>query len=673
MKIALAQMHVVPLDPEKNLDNMLGMIEQAKMQTADVIVFPELCISGYLLSDHWLNRQFCRDIMTLHDRLLQASVATGDNKHGIAIIFGSVFEEQDANDSQKVSFHPNKDGRTRLYNAAFVMQNGEYVTRPQIQNQFSEALLPDGVQPKTLLPNYRFFDDQRYFFSLQDVAEDFSVPLHSLAQPFEIQTRNGPIKLGVMVCEDLWCKDYRSNGESINISKALVANGAQALVNISASPWTFHKNDARDRRISFLKAELQQANLEFVPFYYANNVGAQNNGKNIITFDGDTSAYNRNGELTVQARAAFQQELVLVDHEQVDSICIARNEQNKIKQKYQAIITGLKHLPELLGWQQAPDFVVGLSGGVDSALVTALLTLAFGKDKVWTVNMPSQFNSQKTRSAAALISENLGLRHLVVPIEKLVNENKGIFDELDDSCPSQDWMRKLSDENIQAKIRGTSILSNIAGRYGRMFTNNGNKVEIALGYATLYGDVGGVIAPIGDLTKTEVFDMLRYLNAEVFKKEVLPEAMVPDELFRFGEEDIAPSAELRDAQLDPMKFGYHCKLLEACTSFNKIGPEQVMQWYVAGTLAENLDMNPALISRWGIDEPRLFMEDLEWFFEGIRKSVFKRIQSPPIILTSPSAYGFDIRESQLPKWYSAQYQQHKAQVLEMEKYGGLMY
>lgn len=654
MKIALAQMQVVPMEPQKNLATMLQMIEQAKSQNAEVVVFPELCVSGYLLSDQWLNRQFCRDIMALNDVLLAAS-------QDITLIYGSIYEAD-----RPEGFHPNKDGRTRLYNAAFVMQDGAYVKRDDALS----AILPDGVQPKTLLPNYRFFDDERYFFSLKDIADDFSVPLVSLAQPFEISTSNGKLKLGVQVCEDLWCKDYRTAGESINVSKYLIANGAEALINISASPWTFHKNDARDRRIAFLKTEIEEANLEFVPFYYANNVGAQNNGKNIITFDGDTTAYNAKGELAAEVSDSFKQQLLLNDHTTINQGRKARTEPNKIAQKFQAIITGLKHLPELLGWQNPPDFIVGLSGGVDSALVAALLTLAFGKESVWTVNMPSQYNSDKTKGAAASISEKLGIRHIVVPIENMVAENQRIFDELDKSCPSPEWMRKLSDENIQAKIRGTSILSNIAGRYGRMFTNNGNKVEIALGYATLYGDVGGVIAPIGDLTKTEVFDMVRYLNAEVFKDEVLPEALLPDELFRFSEEDIAPSAELRDAQIDPMKFGYHCKLLEACTAFRKVSAEQVMTWYLEGALAENLDIKPALISRWGIEQPTVFIEDLEWFFEGIRKSVFKRIQSPPIILTSPSAYGFDIRESQLPKWQSENYLALKEQVLALDNYRG---
>lgn len=654
MKIALAQMHVVPMELERNFNTMLSMIADAKHQGAEIVVFPELCISGYLLSDQWLNRQFCQDLMGYNDRLLQAS-------EGITLIYGNICEVPS---NEAGGFHPNKDGRSRLYNAAYVMHDGAYAKRPES----ADFILPEGVHPKALLPNYRFFDDQRYFFSLTDVAQDFAVPVHSLAQPFVIPSAQGEIKIGVEVCEDLWCKDYRIQGESINVSKYLIQNGAEMLVNISASPWTFHKNDARDRRLQFLKAEIEQADLQFVPFYYANNVGAQNNGKNIITFDGDTSAYNHDGKLAANSNSPFAQDLLLIEHNSINSTQINRSDSNRIAQKYKAIITGLRHVPELLGWQQDPKFVIGLSGGVDSALVACLLKLAYGADNVWTVNMPTQYNSNKTKNAAAWISEKLGVRHIIVPIQSLVDEQMSVFAQLDESCESPDWMRKLSDENIQAKIRGTSILSNIAGRYGRMFTNNGNKVEIALGYATLYGDVGGVIAPIGDLTKAEVFDMVRYLNTEIFEDEVIPESLLPDNQFRFADDAIAPSAELRDAQIDPMKFGYHCLLLEACTSFKKVTAEDVMNWYLQGSLAKNLNMDVNLIRRWGIDEPGVFIEDLEWFYEGIRKSVFKRIQSPPIILTSPSAYGFDIRESQLPKYQGERYKELKQQVLAMPHY-----
>lgn len=656
MKIALAQMHVVPMALEQNVNSMLHFIERAKQQEADIIAFPELCLSGYLLSDQWLDRSFCADLMSYNEVIREAS-------SDIAIIYGNAYLDTDADTRLGKGHYCNKDGRSRLYNAAYIYQNREPA------NRVSEThCLPAGVQPKTLLPNYRFFDDQRYFFSLQDVAIDAGVPLESLSQPYLVDSKNGKQAVGLQVCEDLWCKDYRKDRTSINVSKYLVENGAEAIINISASPWTFHKHDARDRRIAFLKQELEAEGSSFVPFYYVNNVGAQNNGKNIITFDGGTSVYDADAQLQNTAEKPFNEELIFSHQQDFVPTGNKRPEEEKLAIKTSAILAGLRHVPELLGWKNAPEFVVGLSGGVDSALVVALLTLAFGKEKVWAVNMPSRYNSQKTQDVAAHICRKLDIRYFQVPIEDLVASHKTTFNELDTHCDSPDWMRKLSDENIQAKIRGTSILSNIAGRYGRMFTNNGNKVEIALGYATLYGDVGGVIAPIGDLTKTEVFGMCRYLNEVVFNDEVIPNKLLPDNLFEFGEQDIAPSAELRDAQIDPMKFGYHCALLEAFTSFKKVAPENVLQWFLEGNLAKNLGIEPNLLSRWGLTSPKVFVEDLEWFSECIRKSVFKRIQSPPIVLTSPSAYGFDIRESQLPAYQTRAYQALKQQVLTLESY-----
>ncbi|MBE1299573.1 MAG: NAD(+) synthase [Alteromonadaceae bacterium] len=656
MKIALAQMHVVPMALEQNLNSMLHFIESAKQQDADIVAFPELCLSGYLLSDQWLDRSFCEDLMNYNEVIREAS-------SGIAVIYGNAYVDTEAEARLGSGHYCNKDGRSRLYNAAYIYQNQAAPSRVGETNS-----LPQGVQPKTLLPNYRFFDDQRYFFSLQDLAIDTGVTLESLSQPYLIDSKNGKKAIGLQVCEDLWCKDYRKDRASINVSKYLVENGAEALINISASPWTFHKHDARDRRIKFLKQELEMEGATFVPFYYVNNVGAQNNGKNIITFDGGTSVYDAQAQLQKSADKPFNEQLLISNQQDFSATGEQRPEEEKLAIKSSAILAGLRHVPELLGWKDAPKFVVGLSGGVDSALVVALLTLAFGKEKVWAVNMPSRYNSQKTHDVAAHICDKLGIRYFQVPIEELVSSHKTTFDELDANCDSPDWMRKLSDENIQAKIRGTSILSNIAGRYGRMFTNNGNKVEIALGYATLYGDVGGVIAPIGDLTKTEVFGMCRYLNETIFKDEVIPNKLLPDTLFEFGEQDIAPSAELRDAQIDPMKFGYHCALLEAFTSFNKVSPEHLLRWYLKGNLARNLNIEPELLSRWGLTSPSAFVEDLEWFTECIRKSVFKRIQSPPIVLTSPSAYGFDIRESQLPSYQTHAYKRLKQEVLELDGY-----
>jgi NAD+ synthase (glutamine-hydrolysing) len=214
-------------------------------------------------------------------------------------------------------------------------------------------------------------------------------------------------------------------------------------------------------------------------------------------------------------------------------------------------------------------------------------------------------------------------------------------------------------ENLQAKIRGTSILSNLAAKYNGIFTNNGNKLEIALGYATLYGDVGGERAPIGDLNKIEVVKMAEFMNNKIFKDEVIPCTLFPDRLWRFNANQIQPSAELKEAQVDPMKFIYHDALLDMMTDYQKTSVADIMQLYLDGKLHEKIDYYLAdilegdkvgleIMQRWGVDNPAEFVKDLEWFDSTIQKNVFKRIQSPPIIITSKSAYGYDIRESMLP-------------------------
>ncbi|UAA39342.1 NAD(+) synthase [Paraneptunicella aestuarii] len=653
MKIALSQMQVIPGSPEKNLATIKDTIAQAKQNNVDLLILPELCISGYMLSDMWLVPSFVEEMHGYNEVMREAS-------DGIAIAYGNIVLDKQINTRLNDSaHHPNKDGRVRMYNAVCVVQNQQWVKRAK-HSQY----LPDGIQPKTLLPNYRFFDDQRYFFSLNDVALDMGVSIEDLAQPLLLEHNGKQVKIGFQVCEDLWCKDYRKDGKALNMSRYLINNGAELLINISASPWTNQKHDARDRRIEFLAQDVDQ----FVPFYYVNNVGPQNNGKNIITFDGGTTVYNAQGMPVQCSQKSFAPDLMFVEHEQLPQQKAVRSEPGKIEQKYQAIQSGLRYIKDMLGFEDDPKFVIGVSGGIDSALVVCLIEQAFGQDNVWALNMPTKYNSSATQNVAKHIADKLGIKHLQIPIQELTDAQMDVFTKLDEALPSPEWMRKLSDENIQAKIRGTSILSNLAGRYGRFFTNNGNKLETALGYATLYGDVGGVIAPIGDLTKAEVFEMARFMNEHIYQDEVIPHSLLPNELFEFGEGDIAPSAELREAQLDPMKFGYHCALLEKFTSFAKTSCEDVMQWYLQGSMEENLGISTALIQRWGVDEPASFVEDLEWFARNIQRNVYKRIQSPPIIVTSPSAYGFDIRESQMPWRTSERFNQLKQQVLKMEKY-----
>jgi len=645
MKIALAQMNVLPGQPRKNLEKMLEMIERAKAEKADLVAFPEMCIGGYLLGDAWTDEAWCRDLMAYGEEVRKAS-------HGIAVAFGNVYMEEE---HAHPGFHPNMDGRLRKYNAVYVAQNGKWVRRKD-----EPAVLPRGVQPKTLLPTYRIFDDKRYFTSTLDIATDFGVPLESLLQPFMIHVDGHEVPIGFEVCEDLWCEDYRKKGRAMNPTRTLINNGAEMIVNISASPWTYGKNGARDRRIEFLMKDCER----FVPFYYVNCTGAQNNGKNIVTFDGGSTVYDAKGNPIRFSTAPYEEELMIIDR--FDGAALKREEEPKIKQKIDAIVRGIRHMPEIRGMDGPAKYVIGLSGGVDSAVVASLLTLAVGKDRVLAVNMPTRYNSEKTKGAAASVAEALDIPYIEIPIEPIVSQIKSTLLATNPNPKVQ--LSSLAEENIQAKVRGTDILSNIAAMHGAYFTNNGNKLEIALGYATLYGDVGGAVSVIGDLTKTEVFDVARYLNEHVFHREVIPELLIPDTLFRFRKDQIQPSAELKENQVDPMKFGYHDAMLEAMMDYKKKTPADFMQWYREGTLHTHLGIDFALMQRYGLEDPKTFVDDLEWFTKLFRQSVFKRVQAPPIIITSKTAFGYDLRESQLPYTQSPRYEQLRREVLQLPRY-----
>lgn len=654
MKVALAQMEVKPGAPGKNLEAMLGMIERAKLEGVDLIAFPEMSVGGYLLGDKWLSDDYCEGLMEFNEALRKAS-------DGIAVAYGNIFVDREINErvgDEKP--HPNKDGRSRKYNAVYVFQNGMPAQRLKETN-----LLPEGVQPKTLLPNYRFFDDERYFFSTEDVAKDFGAALEDLVQPFVIDVKGKKVPVGFEVCEDLWCADYRRNGEAQNATRILIGNGAQLVVNISASPWTYGKNAARDRRIRFLKGE---SGNSFVPFLYVNCTGVQNTGKNFITFDGGSTVYNSDGLPVRLSKAAYEQELMIVDEEEFFRSPVVRLEKPMIAQKYEAIVEGIRHMKDFMGLQEQPRYVIGLSGGIDSAVVAALLTVAVGPEKVLAINMPTHVNSARTMQAAAGIAESLGIGYVEIPIEELTNANIALIDRFDLDGSGKKLAESSYVENVAAKIRGTAILSNLAGMYGALFTNNGNKDEIMLGYATLYGDVGGALSPIGDLTKAEVFELARYLNREIFGREVLPEELIPDRLYRFRDDQIKSGPELKEGQVSPIKFGYHCAFVNAMTDYMRKSPEQIMRWYIEGALEENLGISTELIRRWGMDDPKEFVSDLEWFIAKAEGNVFKRVQSPPIIVVSKSAYGYDIRESILPNGRMPAYERLKAEVLAMVRY-----
>ena len=383
--------------------------------------------------------------------------------------------------------------------------------------------------------------------------------------------------IGFELCEDLWCEDYRRNGNALNPTRILIENGARLIINLSASPWTFGKNKTRDKRIQFLKKE---SGNDFVPFLYVNCVGAQNNGKNIVVFDGASTVYNTDGLPVILGDANYQEELLVVCGSDFSKKPVERIEAGKTEAKFQAIIRGLRHINDLIG--HVPRYVIGLSGGIDSAVVASLLTIAVGKENVTAVNMPTKYNKQETKDIAKRVAEKLGIEYVIIPITELVELNRRLLITKTDAGK----LDSILEQNIQAKVR-MQILSNLAQKHNGMYTNNGNKWEIATGYCTLDGDARGALAPIGDLTKSEVIRLAQYLNERIFEVEVIPQSSIGLE--------IVPGAELEYQQINPLKLGYHCALIDAFMDYKPKSAEDIMQWYLDGTLEDNLGITTQLI------------------------------------------------------------------------------
>ena len=325
-----------------------------------------------------------------------------------------------------------------------------------------------------------------------------------------------------------------------------------------------------------------------------------------------------------------------------------------------ALATGLRHLDHVRGG--AARYLVGVSGGVDSSLVASLLAHAIGPERVLAVNMPTRFNSDITRNNAREVCARLGVDYLVCPIEDLYERVAALVRGARFGADAGAYST-LVDENVQARIRGADVLAGLAAKFGAVYTNNGNKTETALGYATLYGDVNGAIAPIADLYKTDVFALARHLNETVFEREVIPANLYDG--------TTVPSAELSGAQDvtrglgDPILYGYHDAVLRQMIEYRH-HPVDFLEWMRDGVFFDRIAWHgprPSLVDFADAEE---WIADLEWIERQLRVNYFKRIQAPPIIVVSKRAFGFDLRESQVPEYRPRRYGALRAEVARID-------
>lgn len=634
LQIALAQMEVIPGRPDCNTQTMLSMITEARQNGAAIIIFPEMAIPGYLLGDIWEQAAFLRDCEEYGRQVIAAAT-------DICVIFGNVAVDWDKK---------NEDGRIRKYNACFAAYQ---------QQLLKPAGSPYPFRIKTLQPNYREFDDSRHFYSLRQLAAESERPLSDWLQPFTLKLPQQTLQLGCLLCEDGWSNDYSQDPLALMRQNSPL----DLIVNLSCSPYTAGKNNKRNRVFA------EQARLADTPLVYVNTIGLQNNGKTVYTFDGGSTAYHRSGTISTIC-APFRETIAYVNFAALTGhtapAAAVPPADDDIRNIYEALSFGLRRFLDSIAMKKV---VIGVSGGIDSAVTAALYTAVLGPDNVLLVNMPSRYNSQTTKSLAARLAENLGCRYTVMPIQDVVDYTVKQLQTTPLENPASGVREQLTvsdfvTENIQARDRSARILAGIAAAFGGGFTCNANKTEMTVGYSTLYGDQSGFLAVLADLWKFQIYALAHYLNDSVFGKPVIPQEII----------DLVPSAELSAAQSvdegkgDPILYPYHDYLFRSFVEhWQRATPEDILSWYQAGILEKKIGCKPGLVSHY-FATPAAFIEDLErWWKLYTGLAIAKRIQAPPVLAVSRRAFGFDHREAQNGTYFTLRYQQLKARLLAKTK------
>lgn len=658
IRIAFGQIQVHAGDPATNFQSMMNAIDYAKAVSTDILIFPELCLSGYMVGDLWDQVPFINDCLYYGDEIVKATANTN-----LTIIFGNV----GVDDSLR-----NLDGSLRKYNALYVASKGQLVSNPSQPYPFTI---------KTLLPCYRYFNEPRYFTSANVVAKERHLSLSDINQPLSISTRHGAFTIAPIICEDSWDTHYPDCPTSLMLESAKAkGQHIDLIVNCSSSPYTVHKQEHRHALFS------AQAKRYNTPIAYTNHVGIQNNGKNICIYDGCSTLYDVNGSV-VEEVPAFENTVrptLLKDtlwqplsHSNTSYIEESKDSTTStyIPPLFKALQYGIRQFLTQTGIKK---IVIGASGGIDSALNAALYSTVLPSENLYLVNMPSRYNSDMTKDLAYQLAQNIDCHYGVVPIEEGVNttieqlENTS-FTNYGTQCNTEDdsnttsflQLSTLAKENIQARDRSSRILAGIASAVNGAFTCNGNKTEFTIGYATMYGDLAGFLAVTGDVWKTDVYALARYMNEYIFKREVIPQGSI----------DVVPSAELSDAQDvtqglgDPLQYEYHDCLFRAFVEgtphtlpHQRLTHEDILCAYEKGTLEHLLGLSHP-VSHYFTSTDQ-FINDLErWWksFNGL--AVAKRIQSPPLFLISERAFGTDLSESQLKPYFSRTYHIIKERVL----------
>jgi NAD+ synthase (glutamine-hydrolysing) len=540
MIVGLLQINSTVGDFAANLQKLLAGYKKAVTLGAEFVLAPELFLCGYPPRDLLLRDDFI-------DANLAALEETAKSVGTVPLCVGYVDRSSE------------KPGRA-LRNSAAVLQNGKIVWRTH----------------KSLLPTYDVFDEDRYF---------------EPAKKIELFVFNGR-KLGITICEDIWNDEdfwperlYRRDP-----IKELISHGAEIILNISASPW----HDGKERtRLEMLR---RVARDETVPLAQVNLVGANDE----LIFDGHSVALNSNGEIVALGKG-FAEEILVVDLSSE-----VRSQKPEARREFparealifSALSLGIRDYVRKCGFKSV---ILGLSGGIDSALVAVLAADALGAENVLGVAMPARYSSAGSLSDAEALAKNLGIRHEILPIEPafLVVE-KQLEKVFAGTKPNE------AEENVQSRLRGVTLMA-LSNKFGALVLTTGNKSEMAVGYCTLYGDMNGALAPIADVFKTDIYKIAQWVNRE---REIIPKNSISK----------PPSAELRPNQMDQDSLPPY-DILDA-----------ILDLYVVKNLGKD-----EIIAR-GFDAG--IVSDV---LNKINFSEYKRRQAAPGLKISPRAFGMGRR------------------------------
>ena len=536
---------------QKNKQTILDCFEAAEKKEADILIFPELALTGYPPEDLLLRESFVGKNFAVLEELAEFSSSTSG-------VVGFVDRNLDDN-------HTDKQKRD-IANAAAIIQNGDV----------------KGIYHKCFLPNYSVFDEARYFAKGNNPGNVFWYE---------------DIGIGISICEDIWIEDGPSSQQ--------VENGASLIININASPYDQNKTDLRKELV------VNQAKKLGVPIIYLNMVGGQDE----LVFDGGSFVVDGKGEILYQAQQ-FEEEIFYIDLDLEEKeqpkgpILEIRQKSSELDplqsaqllSKNESLYSALKlGLFDYVSKNNFEKVLVGLSGGIDSALTATVAVDALGSNNVVGVALPSKYNTEESLVDARLLAENLDIEFKVIEIEEIVNIFRNTLKE-----SVNDELGQITDENIQSRVRG-NILMALSNQTGAMVVSTGNKSEMAVGYSTLYGDLAGGFALLKDLYKTEVYNLANFRNSI---SSVIPQNTIDKE----------PSAELRPDQFDKDSLPEY-ELLD-----------EILRMYI-----EEDSSSEKIISK-GIDENIVY--DV---LSKVDRNEYKRKQVAPGVKLTEKAFGKDRR------------------------------